>query len=116
MVDYWRKLLESKDGREKTFNGKNWKILHVKAEKDSIKGTINIGAKGAHKCIITVFKSGTMLLATAKSFSFDVVLDFASNILIPISRNIIKGKETEESIGIQAVEIRCKHCGKLFVS
>ena len=88
MVESWRKLLESRDETERSLNGVVWKLTTVKSEKDGIKGTIIIG--GANKCCLTIFKSGTIMLARAKANPFETVHQFDDDALDTLmSMNIL---------------------------
>ena len=111
MVEQWRKTLESRDDRERSFNDITWRILEIKEEKDGIKGTIMIGGS---KCCITIFKSGTITLARSKSNPFEVVKNFAANILIPASLAIIQGYN--DGTETPASENKCKHCGNEYAT
>ena len=86
MTEYWRDLLKSKDSSVRKHDGVLWKFLNVKKEKDGIKGTVSMGECFDSKCVLTVFKSGTILLARSKGSPFEVVKEFASRVLIPITK------------------------------
>ena len=59
------------------------------------------------KCVLSIFKTGTILIARMKSQTFQTVQDFTSVILIPILRNLIeeagKGavKEGSGDLGVE---------------
>ena len=118
-VELWRRMLVSKETRERKFKGASFKILKVSQEKGGSKAIVSV-TEG--KCAMTVFNTGTILLARVKGSEFEAVREFATESFIPITKAIIE--ETVSSaeldklflVDIGAAVNTCKQCGLGFSS
>ena len=117
----WKDILENNDSRDRAFIDIRFKCGSFKKEKDGTKCTVSITKKNkVAKCILTIFKSGTILVIRTRPSDIIAVLDFSSEVLIPILKGMIAGqmgpKALEYLVADKVQSDSCVHVEKLFTA
>ena len=92
-----RQALGRKDARERTYGKVTFKIMAPLFDRNSTKSVVCIKGLGQWaKCCLTIFRSSTISIARVKLHTIEVVIDFTTNIVIPMLKTLIEEQEREE--------------------
>ena len=83
-IQVWRRILETKDDGEKTFENLIFKLSNFKVEKDCVKCIVSSRDKSSTmtKCTLSIFKSGTIMISRVRNQEVNAVIKFASGVFI----------------------------------
>ena len=96
-VERMRQALGRKDARERTYGKLTFKLMAPILERNSKKSVVCIKGLGQWaKCAITIFRSSTISIARVKLHTIEVVIDFTTNIVIPMLKTLIEEQEKGE--------------------
>ena len=89
----WMSILENKDSNDRVFLDTKFKLSSFKPEKYGTRCNVTITKMDKSMiCILSIFKSGTVLILEKKPSDITAVLEFSLGVFIPIIKAFLSGQ------------------------